>query len=162
MNIRCVKTDDANDIIKIYNWYILNTTITFETEPVALEEMKNRINEKLLKYDWLVGEIDNKIIGYAYYDSFRPRAAYRHTVESTIYLSNDYKGKGLGIALYTDLIELAKRKGFREMLGVISLPNPESVRFHLKMGFWEIGTMKNVGYKFNKYIDVSILQKSIS
>jgi phosphinothricin acetyltransferase len=120
MNIRRVKTDDASNIIEIYNWYILNTTITFETEPVTLEEMKNRINDKLSSYDWLVCEIDNKIIGYAYYGSFRPRAAYKHTVESTIYLSKDYKGKGLGYELYTNLIESAKRNRFREILGVIA------------------------------------------
>jgi L-amino acid N-acyltransferase YncA len=161
MNIRRVKTDDASHIIEIYNWYILNTTITFETEPVTLDEMKNRIKDKLSNYDWLVGEIDNKIIGYAYYGSFRPRAAYKHTVESTIYLSKDYKGKGLGNELYTHLIESAKRKGFREILGVIALPNPESMGFHRKKGFIDVGTMKNIGYKFGRYIDVALLQKSL-
>lgn len=161
MNIRNANADDASAIIEIYNWYVLNTTITFETEPVSVGEMRKRIDEKLLKYDWVVAETDNQIIGYAYYGAFRARAAYQHTVESTIYMSHEFKGKGLGTLLYENLIDSAVRKGFREMLGVIALPNPESIGFHQKMGFTEIGTMKKVGYKFNQYIDVVLLQKSM-
>jgi len=161
MNIRRAKIEDAKSINDIYNRYIVNTSITFETEPVSLVEMERRIAEKLHKYDWLVAEIDNEIIGYAYFGSFRTRAAYQHTVESTIYLSEEFKGKGWGTPLYAALIESAKDKKFREMLAVVALPNSESIHFHEKMGFSEIGVMKRIGYKFNNYLDVSFLQRSL-
>jgi L-amino acid N-acyltransferase YncA len=161
MKIRCAKIEDAQHIIDIYNWYIINTIITFETDPVSLAEMQERICEKLQHHDWLVAEINNEIIGYAYYGVFRARAAYRHTVESTIYLSKNFKGRGLGLPIYSALIDSAKNKGFREMLGVIALPNPESIKLHQKAGFNEAGLMKNIGFKFDTYIDVAILQKTI-
>jgi len=148
-------------ILDIYNWYILHTEITFETEPVSTDDMEMRMKEKLNKYDWIVGEVDGEIIGYAYYGSFRPRTAYNHTVESTIYLSMNHTGKGLGRLLLDELIRSARQKGFREMLGVIALPNPASVRLHKNAGFFDAGTLKNVGYKFGRYIDVMILQKTI-
>jgi L-amino acid N-acyltransferase YncA len=161
MKIRRAKIEDAQCIIDIYNWYTINTIITFETDPVSLAEMQERIREKLQNHDWLIAEIDNEIVGYAYYGVFRARAAYRHTVESTIYLSKEYKGRGLGVPLYSALTESAKNKGFREMLGVIALPNPESVNLHEKLGFKEAGIMKNIGFKYGRYIDVVILQKTI-
>jgi L-amino acid N-acyltransferase YncA len=161
MNIRRATIDDANAIGEIYNWYIINTIITFETGIVTVETMRNRIGEKLTTYDWLIAEVDDKIIGYAYYGSFRPRAAYKHTVESTIYLSKDAQGKGFGRLLYARLIESVKERGFREVIGIIALPNPESIRLHEKMGFAEIGILKNIGHKFDNYIDVGIWQKTI-
>lgn len=161
MNIRRARISDANAIVDIYNWYIVNTTITFETNPVSIEEMKLRIQKKLNQYDWLVAETDDILLGYAYYGSFRARTAYQHTVESTIYLSNEFKGKGIGISLYKELINSAKEKKFREMIAVIALPNPESVSFHKKMEFGEIGVMRKIGFKFNNYIDVLFLQKSL-
>jgi L-amino acid N-acyltransferase YncA len=161
MNIRRATINDATTILEIYNWYIINTIITFETEIVTVETMRNRISEKLMTYDWLIAEVDDKIIGYAYYGSFRPRAAYKHTVESTIYLSKDAQGKGFGRLLYARLIESAKERGFREVIGIIALPNPESIRLHEKMGFAEIGILKNIGHKFDNYIDVGIWQKTI-
>jgi phosphinothricin acetyltransferase len=162
MNIRRATGADAEIIAGMYNWYILNTIITFETEEVSPDEMKERIYEKLVRYDWIVGQIDHEIIGYAYYGPFRPRAAYNHTVESTIYLSQKSTGKGFGKRLYADLIESAKDRGFREVIGVIALPNPPSLTLHRETGFQEVGVLKNVGYKFRKYIDVALWQRSLA
>ncbi len=161
MNIRQATEEDAGVIAEIYNWYILNTIITFETDPVSPEEMKKRIQEKIIKHDWLVGELNQEIIGYAYYGSFRARAAYNHTVESTIYLSQKSIGKGFGKVLYSNLIKSAKGRGFRELIGIIALPNPESIALHKKIGFEEVGVLRNVGYKFERYIDVGIWQMSV-
>ncbi|MDP4277000.1 MAG: N-acetyltransferase family protein [Bacteroidota bacterium] len=161
MKIRRAEISDAAAIVELYNWYIVNTSITFETEPISVEEMKMRMEEKLDNYDWLVAEIDDVLVGYAYYGSFRSRAAYQHTVESTIYLSREFKGQGIGSRLYKELIDSAKNKKYREMLAVIAIPNPESISFHKKMGFLEVGVMKKIGYKFNCYVDVSFLQKSL-
>jgi L-amino acid N-acyltransferase YncA len=158
--IRRASDSDAEAIAEIYNAYVLNSIITFETTPVDASEMRQRIKEKLAKYDWIVGELNHQIVGYAYYGSFRPRAAYSHTVESTIYLSEGSTGRGLGKSLYAALIQSATEKGFRELIGVIALPNPASVTLHRALGFEEVGVLHGVGHKFGKYVDISLWQRS--
>ncbi len=161
MQIRQATPGDAGRIAEIYNWYILNTIITFETAVVSPEEMKKRIQEIVIKHDWIVGELNQEVIGYAYSGPFRTRAAYNHAVESTIYLAQKSIGQGFGRALYAELLESVKSRGFREVIGVIALPNPQSIALHKKMGFEEVGVLKNVGCKFGKYIDVSLWQMSM-
>jgi phosphinothricin acetyltransferase len=161
MHIRRATVGDAERIAEIYNWYILNTIITFETDMVSPQEMKKRIQGKTIKHDWIVGEWNQEVIGYAYYGPFRARAAYNHTVESTIYLSQESIGKGFGRAVYAKLLESVKSRGFREVVGVIALPNPQSIALHKGMGFEEVGVLKNVGYKFGRYIDVGLWQMSM-
>jgi L-amino acid N-acyltransferase YncA len=158
--IRRATEGDTNDICKIYNSYVRNSIVTFETTPVEASIMKGRIKEKLTKYDWIVGELNQRVVGYSYYGSFRPRAAYSHTVETTIYLSEENTGRGLGRALYAALIRSAKEKGFRELIGVIALPNPESIKLHKSLGFREVGILREIGHKFGKYVDVSLWQRS--
>ena len=161
MQIRRATADDAMSIAEIYNWYIHHTIITFETEAVSPQEMTHRIEEKLGTHDWLVGEVNQAVCGYAYYGPFRTRVAYQHTVESTIYLSQESIGHGFGKALYVQLLESVRNRGFREVVGVIALPNPQSIALHRNVGFTEVGILKNVGYKFGEYIDVGIWQMSV-
>jgi L-amino acid N-acyltransferase YncA len=161
LTIRKACEEDAQIVSEIYNWYVLNTAVTFETEAVEIAEIKRRIREKLATHDWLVAEINQQIVGYAYYRSFRPRAAYGHTVESTIYLSANSVGKGFGRALYDALVRSARERGFRELIGVIALPNPGSVALHSSLGFREVGVLRAVGNKFGKYVDVALWQRSV-
>lgn len=160
--MRQATAEDAARIAEIYNWYILNTIITFETNVVSPQEMMKRIHEKLIRHDWLVGEVNQQVIGYAYYGPFRTRAAYNHTVESTIYLVQESTGKGFGRILYAKLLESVKDHGFREVIGVIALPNPQSITLHQALGFAEVGVLKRVGYKFENYVDVSLWQLSLT
>ena len=161
MRIRRATADDAARIAEIYNWYIRHTIITFETEAVSSQDMMYRMQEKLRTHDWLVGEVNQTICGYAYYGPFRTRAAYQHTIESTIYLSQESIGHGFGKVLYTHLLESARNRGFREVVGVIALPNPQSLALHRNVGFCEVGVLKNVGCKFGRYIDVALWQMSV-
>jgi L-amino acid N-acyltransferase YncA len=162
MYMRPVTAGDAERIAEIYNWYVLNTIITFETDVVSPQEMTKRIQENFINHDWLVGEVNQKVVGYAYYGPFRARAAYNHTVESTIYLSQGSMGKGYGRTLYAQLLQSVKDRGFREAIGVIALPNPQSIALHRAMGFAEVGVLKRVGYKFERYIDVGLWQLSVA
>src|SRR5262245_48179912 len=162
MYMRRVTAEDAERIAAIYNWYILNTIITFETDVVSPQEMKKRIQEKITEYDWLVGEANQEVIGYAYCGPFRPRTAYHHTVESTIYQTQESIGKGFGRALYLQLLESVRSRGFREVVGVIALPNPQSIALHKAIGFAEVGVLEKVGYKFERYIDVGLWQLSVA
>ncbi|HEX8711036.1 MAG TPA: GNAT family N-acetyltransferase [Terracidiphilus sp.] len=160
--IRRATGSDAQRVCDIYNWYVLHTAITFETEAVHFDEMQRRIREKLDTHDWLVADIAGGIVGYAYYGAFRPRAAYSHTVESTIYIAAEFTGKGIGAHLYSQLIRSAFEKGFREMIGVIALPNQASIKLHTKLGFRESGRLRDVGQKFGKYIDIALWQLRVA
>jgi len=161
IQIRTVQPDDVVEITAIYNTYIVDSIITFETEKVTATDILQRIQKVTQLYDWLVLIENGMLVGYAYYTSFRERKAYEHTVESTIYLKSGSSGKGMGSDLYTALLERIKNKGFREVMGVIALPNPESTRFHEKLGFKNMGVLKNVGFKFDTYLDVAFYQKTL-
>jgi L-amino acid N-acyltransferase YncA len=161
LNIRQATEEDASRISEIYNYYVLNTTVTFENAVVDAADVVERIREKMAKYNWLVGEVDGRIVGYSYFGSFRPRSAYRETVESTIILDRDCTGRGYGSALYEKLLQSVETMGFREIIAVIALPNPESLKLHRKMGFVEAGVLRNVGFKQGRYIDIAFWQKSL-
>lgn len=159
--IRRASEADAAAISRIYNSYVLHSITTFETDAVGPEDMRKRIQEKLDRYDWVIGELNEEVIGYAYYGPFRPRPAYRHTAESTIYVAEGNQGNGFGKKLYAALLKSAGQKDFRELIGVIALPNAASVSLHAALGFKEMGILRRVGYKFGAYIDVALWQNSL-
>ena len=153
--IRGVEVRDAADIAAIYNYYIRETIITFETEEIDTAEMENRI-KKILEagYPFIVHEENNKITGYAYVGKFRERSAYSESLETSIYLDINEKGRGIGRKLYKRLIELSQEAGFHVLIGVVSYPNLASQRLHESVGFEKAGVIKEAGKKFGKYIDV--------
>lgn len=160
--IRDCNLSDAESICKLYNYYIKNTTITFEETPLTPGDIKERIKIVTQKYPWLVYEDNEKVIGYAYAGEFKSRCAYRFTVESSVYLDNSKHKKGIGTELYTELIKQLKQQKIHSAIGVISIPNETSIKLHEKIGFTKIGTLKEVGYKFNKWIDVEYWQLKLS
>ena len=153
--IRGVEIWDAADIAAIYNYYIRETIITFETEEIDTAEMENRI-KKILEagYPFIVHEENNKITGYAYVGKFRERSAYSESLETSIYLDINEKGRGIGRKLYKRLIELSQEAGVHVLIGVVSYPNLASQRLHESVGFEKAGVIKEAGKKFGKYIDV--------
>lgn len=153
---------DAEAFCEIYNEHVLHSIVTFETVPLTSAEMAGRIEEKLVQHDWLALEDQGKVLGYAYYGMFRARAAYNHSVETTIYLAPDAFGQGLGTQLYRALIASAGERDYRELIGGIALPNPASVALHEKLGFVPVGVFPRVGYKFGRYIDVGFWQLSLA
>jgi len=152
--IRAVKLEDAFEIAEIYNYYILNSCVTFEELAVSTEEMRGRIEATNSKFPWLVFEKDNTVLGYAYATVWKPRSAYKHTVEITVYLNNEATKNGIGSLLYNELIGQLTDLGFHAVIGGISLPNEASIALHEKFGFEKIAQFKEVGYKFKKWIDV--------
>ncbi|WP_018610028.1 GNAT family N-acetyltransferase [Uliginosibacterium gangwonense] len=161
MKIRQASLEDAARICEIYNPFILDTTVTYELEAVSVEAMRERILAKQRKHDWLVAEDESGVLGYGYYGRFRERAAYDHVVESSIYLAPQARGKGLGTLLYNAIIHRAHEQGYREMIGVVALPNPASAALHESLGFAAVGTLVRSGFKFGRYLDTGIWQKSI-
>ena len=152
--VRKVKLEDAKQIAEIYNYYILNTIVTFEETSVSIEEMKGRIITVISKFPWLVYESEGEIKGYAYGSEWKSRCAYKYSLESSVYLKHDEIGKGIGSRLYEELLEQLRALDFHAVIGGISLPNEKSISLHEKFGFKKIAQFHEVGYKFEKWIDV--------
>ena len=152
--IRKVTLEDAGEISEIYNHYILNSIATFETIAIGVEEMQNRIRLVQQNFPWLVFESDGEILGYAYATEWKARRAYKRTVESTVYLRQDAFNKGIGTKLYKALLKELKKMKVHAVIGGISLPNDASIALHEKFKFEKVAHFKEVGFKFNKWIDV--------
>ena len=162
MNIRNAASADAPAIAAIYQHYITDTFVTFEEDPVSAAEIDRRITKvRSCGLPFLVAEIEHEIVGYAYANRFRERAAYRFTAESAVYLAPDKTGLGLGRTLYAELIELLKTKSLHCVMGCIALPNEASVKLHERMGFVKSGHFPEVGYKFETWIDVGYWQLNL-
>lgn len=160
--IRIATPGDAEPILKIYAPYIEHTSFTFETEVPTVDSFKERISSCLQNWPWLVCEIDGVIAGYAYGSKHRERVAYQWSVESSVYVHDDYQRMGIAGALYTALINILKLQGFRNLYAVINLPNDKSVSFHEKLGFEYFATYKNVGYKLGRWKNVGWWQLQLN
>ncbi len=157
--IRTATAEDAVGIAPIYNHYIDATWVTFETEPVSVDDMAQRIRETLdLPLPWLIAEEGGKVAGYAYASKWKGRCAYRFSVESTIYLHPDATGRGLGVRLYSALIDAIKAVSMRSVIGGIALPNDASIRLHERLGFKKVGHFEKVGFKHEQWVDVGYWQ----
>lgn len=152
--IRSGRPEDAAAICAIYNHYVLHTTITFEESEVAVDAMAERMREITARYPWLVAEDNGRIVGYAYVGPWKSRCSYRFTVESTVYLAPDATGRGLGTRLYQALIDAVSPLGLHSIIGGVALPNAASVALHEHFGFRKVAHFEQVGWKFNRWIDV--------
>lgn len=159
LQLRRAGTEDAARIAAIYNHYVTDTVITFELDPVPVEEMAARVAEITAQgLPWLVAESDNAVVGYAYASQWRARAAYRHSVESSIYLAPDVVGRGVGRALYAGLIAELRGLDVHAVIGGAALPNPASVALHAALGFEQVAHFRETGYKFGQWVDVAYWQ----
>jgi L-amino acid N-acyltransferase YncA len=160
--IRPVRTADAAAICRIYNYYVLQTVVTFEEEAVAPEEMAGRIEKVAAAgLPWLVLE-DRALIGYAYATPWKERSGYRFTVESSIYLEAAAGGKGHGSWLYGKLLAELRSRPLRTVIGGVALPNDASVRLHEKLGFRKVAHFERVGWKCGRWVDVGYWQLSLT
>jgi Sortase and related acyltransferases len=163
MNIRRVTLDDAESICKIYNYYVENTAVTFETKTVTVGEMKQRIAGFLNEgFPYYVGEAENKIMGYCYLHDWNSRRAYSLTKEVSIYMDKGYTGKGLGTLLYRRLFDEIYRMDIHVIIAGICIPNEKSVRLHEKFGLKQVSHMREVGRKLGKWHDVGHWQLVIN
>lgn len=154
--------EDAAALAAIYNEYVLNTTISFETEPLNEEQMLRRIAGFAAEYPYLVYEENGVVLGHCYAHRWKERAAYAHTWESTIYLSPQACGKGIGPALMQELIARCRAAGCRVLIACITQGNERSCRFHESLGFRRVSHFHAVGKKFGRLLDVVDYQLNIS
>ncbi len=156
--IRPALPADAAELCAIYNHYVANTTVTFEENIVSAEMLRQRITAISATYPWLVMESDGRIAGYAYGTDWKHRSAYRFSAETTIYLRPEVQGRGLGLKLYRELIGRMEQQNLHCLVGGIALPNAASVALHEKLGFRKVGQFRQIGRKFDQWIDVGYWQ----
>ena len=153
--IRPIDPHDAAACGALYNHYIEHSIVTFEEEAVSVAEFRHRIETITKSYPWLVHEEEGAIGGYVYAGPWKIRNAYRFAAETTVYLVPGSQGKGIGTALYDRLIAQLRDREIHAVMAGIALPNDASVRLHEKVGFEKVAHFKEVGWKFNKWIDVA-------
>lgn len=153
--IRDVKITDAKAIADIYNYYIAHTTVTYETELVPTKEMAHRIQEISSHHPYFVYEEDGNVIAYCYAHPWRTRAAYLHTLETTIYLDHSVKHHGIGTLMVNHLIELCKAQGYHALIACATDENQESKVFHEHLGFKQVAHYEQVGWKFDRWLGIN-------
>lgn len=152
--IRQATAADAAGILSIYEPFIRDTSLTFETDVPSLADFAHRIESYTKQFPWLVAIEDQDILGYAYASRYRERSGYQWSVECSIYIRDDQRGSGLASKLYSALFLLLRAQGFTTVYAVINLPNDRSVSFHEKMGFRYLVTYEKVGFKLGRWKDV--------
>ena len=154
MLIRSVELRDVDAITDIYNGYVTGGSATFETEPVGTAEMRSRIAGISARFPYLVCEEGRRVAGDCYAPAWKTKAAYRYTLETTVYLSPDYLGRGIGKRLMRELIEACRRNGYRALIACITAGNEASIALHTGLGFNQVSHFEQVGRKFGRWLDV--------
>jgi L-amino acid N-acyltransferase YncA len=155
---------DVPDMLEIYNHYVANSTVTFDEDALTLKEMRHKYRDvERLGFPWLVAVSPRgMILGYAYVTPWKAKAAYRYTVEDSIYLSPAATGKGIGKALMTRMLDDARDAGIKEVIAVIADKGADaSIAMHENFGFTKIGEMGKVGFKFGRWLGTVLMQKSL-
>ena len=162
--LRDARSEDLPHVLAIYNHYVLNSTVTFDEQPMTLGELRAKFSHvQELGFPFIVAESPSRqVLGYAYVYPWKAKAAYRYTVENSIYLGPAATGKGLGRALMHELIERCRQAGIKEIVAVIADQGADaSIALHEAFGFTKIGSLGRVGYKFDRWLGTILMQKSL-
>jgi len=163
ITVRDSRPEDVPDIQRIYAHHVESGTSSFEEVPPDRDEIANR-RQMVVDFGtpYIVAELDGKVQGFAYAYKFRPRSAYRHTLEDSIYVEPAATGTGIGTKLLTELIERCTGLGYRQMVAVIGgAANAASVNLHKRLGFTVMGQLKSTGFKFGNWVDTVIMQRPL-
>jgi phosphinothricin acetyltransferase len=149
---------DSNDLLEIYNHYVKTSTATLDIDPTSTKRFLQKMKSVDVNYPIFIYELEGKAMAYAYASIWKDKQGYSKTVESTIYIHPDLAGKGVGTTLYKKLISELRQRGFKCMIGCLTLPNAISVALHEKCGFIKVGHFPEIAVKFNKRINVGYWQ----
>ena len=163
VNVRSAMRADLPRLTEIYNHYVINTPITFDLKPVTVEERVRWFDEHAgsARHQLFVAEIAGTVVGWAGTGSFRDRAAYDTSVETSIYCAPDATGRGIGATMYRVLFEALKNEDIHRLLAGITLPNDASVKLHRRFGFTDVGVFSECGRKFDRYWDVVWMERPL-
>ena len=168
ISLREVTPDDAEELLKIYEYYVLSTAITFEYDVPSADEFRRRIEHTLERYPYIAAVEDGKIVGYAYAGAFVGRKAYDWSAELTVYVDHHIRKKGIGGLLYRELENILQKMGIINLYACIGYPQTDdeyltknSEEFHAHLGFKTVGTFTKCGYKFGRWYDMIWMEKVI-
>lgn len=156
--IRDATTDDWARINDIYNWTIVDNHVSFDLDPFTLDTRRQWWEARSPELDCLVAEIDGHVVGVTYSSWYRPKLAYRSTVETTIVLDTDHLARGLGSRLLGTLLERLRQRGLHMAVAIVALPNEGSIALHHKLGYTTVGVVHEAGFKLGRYWDIEILE----
>lgn len=157
--IRHATERDVEGILEIFNHALIHTTAIYSYEPYSLQKMRDWFNEKKrLKEPLYVAISNDKVAGYVTYGEFRKRPAYKYTVEHSIYVHKNFRKQGIANMLMEKIIAVAEENGIHSLMGGIDAENEVSILFHKKFGFKEVGHIREVGFKFNRWLDLKFMQ----
>ena len=162
--MRPASIEDLAAIQSIYAHHVLHGLASFEEQPPSLEELRRRHHEVTAKgLPWLVADYGGVVAGYGYCALYRSRSAYRHTLEDSVYVREDFHGRGVGSALLEALIARCEALGYRQLIAVIGdSAHAASINLHASQGFLRVGTLRSVGYKFGRWVDSVIMQRPLA
>lgn len=159
ITIRHAQLSDLQFILDIVNHNILHTTANYSYEPQTPEMQRQWFTDKQTHgFPVIVAELENEVIGYGAYGTFREKIGYQFTVEHSVYVAQNHYGKGIGKLLMDELIRLARAQNLHVMIGAIDASNAESIAFHKKFGFTESGVIHQAGFKFGRWLDLLFMQ----
>ena len=163
VKIRPATCDDLPRLTEIYNYYVINTPITFDLQPVTVEQRARWYEEHTgtKRHRLFVAEDAGFVVGWAGTGPFRDRAAYDTSVEMSVYCANDAKGRGIGAAMYRVLLDTLKNEDINRVLAGITIPNETSIKLHRKFGFTDVGVFTECGRKFDRYWDVVWMERPL-
>jgi len=159
--IRDATTDDFQRINEIYNWTIIDNHVSFDTEPFDVEKRKAWWDARDDELTCLVAEQDGLVIGVTYSSWYRPKTAYRSTVETTIVLDTEHLQRGLGTELLGALVAQLEAQGLHRAIAIVALPNDGSIALHHKLGYRTVGVATECGFKLGRYWDTEILERTL-
>lgn len=158
MIIRSATIEDAPSVLKIYRPYVDGSVVSFEYQAPSVVEVEKRISTCLEKYPWLIAELEGEVVGYAYASEFRSREAYRWIPEVSVYVAKEAKGRGIAKQLYLRLFEQLREMKMVAVYAGMTTPNPETERFHEKMGFKFTAKFEKIGFKNDQWHDVTFVR----
>jgi len=163
VQVRPATPDDLPAIQAIYAHHVRHGLATFEEEPPSADEIRRRFLEVAAKgLPWLAADFGGVIAGYGYCAPYRARSAYRYALEDSVYVREDYHGRGVGAALLEALIERCTALGYRQMIAVIGdSAHAASINLHASLGFLRVGTLRSVGFKFGRWVDSVLMQRAL-
>lgn len=159
ITIRPAEEKDIAPMLEIYNYAILHTTSVYSYTAHTMEMRRKWFEEKkAANHPVLVAETDNKVAGFISYGPFRPWPAYKYTVEHSVHVHKDFRRQGIASLLLEKMIEIAKQNGVHAIIGGVDAANDASIKLHEQSGFKEVGCLKQVGYKFNQWLDLKFVE----
>jgi L-amino acid N-acyltransferase len=161
MEVRLARIDDAAAMRTIYNVEVTGSTVTFDIEPRTLGEQRTWISQHQGPHPAVVAVEDGVVAGFGSLSPFRERAAYATTVEDSVYVDGAWRGRGVGRALLEELVVLARTRGFHTVIARTSGDNEPSIALHRACGFQLVGIEREVGRKFGRWLDVTVLQRML-